>query len=301
MWATRSQNGPVRSIFSTKCFQPQELSSRHVFFFATLKEGDAMELTKELDLIQSLQNMISQYMGKNPQLTVNALAARSNVPVTSLRRLINNELKNEIAPHSVLNLVTYMLREKNLVTLLEKVEPPVAEFLRKHFGAFIFNSQKNTYNVDLNLELRDQVMYLIYKMAANHNGVDFMTVVENFGALGKRKADEMKQKGLLLEEEGRLHAREKNFSLDLSIAASHLPGLVSFYKPDTMTQGLNSMFSMSEALKEEAILELKALQRECAKKMNVIFNDPNNFGEIPYFTLSLAETMLGENNPGDLQ
>lgn len=260
-----------------------------------------MELSQEKDLIQCLQEMIALYMSKNSQLTVNALAQRSNIPVTSLRRLINGQQKNDIAPHSVLNLVTYILREKNLATILEKVESPIAEFLKKHFGNFIFNSPKNTYNVDLNIELRDQTMYLIYKMAANHNGTDYMTIVENFGSMGKKKVEDMKLKGLLIEENDRIHAKEKNFSLDLSIAASHLPALVSFYKPDTIGQGLNSMFSMSESLKVEAIQELKALQRECAKKMNAIINDPNNFGDIPYLTINLAETMLSDIYPGDLQ
>ena len=168
--------------------------------------------------------MISLYMSKNSQLTINSLAQRSNVPVTSLRRLMNGQQKNEIAPHSVLNLVSYILREKNLALLLERVEPSIAEFLKKHFGNFIFSSQKN---VDLNIELRDQTKYLIYKLAANHNGTDLMTIVENFGSHGKRKADELKTAGLLIEEGDRLHAKEKNFSLDLSIADSHLQGLVS--------------------------------------------------------------------------
>lgn len=260
-----------------------------------------MQVAEENELIQSLQNMISLYLSKNPQLTVNALAQRSNIPVTSLRRLISGQQKNEIAPHSVLNLVSYILREKNLVTLLDKVEPCVAEFLRKHFGNFIFGSTKNTYNVDLNVELRDQTKYLIYKLAANHDGTDLISVGENFGTFGVKKAQEMMKNGLLLEEGDRLHAKEKNFSLDLSVAASHLPALVQYYKPDSITRGLNTMFSMSEALTEEAIKEIKMLQRECVMKMNAIMNDPKNLGSIPYFTINLAETMLPENHTGDLQ
>lgn len=260
-----------------------------------------MQETHESDLIESLQSMISSYMSKNPQLTLNALAQRSSVPVTSLRRLMNGQQKNEIAPHSVLNLVSYVLREKSLSVLIEKLEPAVAEFLKKHFGHFIFSSPKHTYNVDLNNELRDQTKYLIYKLAANHNGTDLLTVVENFGSHGKRKADEMIKQGLLTEEGGRLHAKEKNFSLDLTVAASHLPALVQFYKPENIGQGLNTMFSMSESLTPEAVAEIKALQRECVMKMNGIMNDPAKLGNIPYFTINLAETMVSDSLPGDLQ
>jgi hypothetical protein len=153
----------------------------------------------------------------------------------------------------------------------------------------------------LNIELRDQTKYLIYKLAANHNGTDLMTIVENFGSLGKRKVDELKNSGLLILEGERLHAKDKNFSLDISVAAEHLPALVQFYKPESMALGRNTMFSMSESLTIEAIREIKALQRECVMKMNAIMNDPNNLGLIPYFTLNLAETMLSDSHPGDLQ
>ncbi len=261
-----------------------------------------MQIIEEHDLIRSLTEMISMYMSRNSQLTLNALAARSNVPVTTLRRLMSGQQKNEVAPHSVLNIVSYVLREKNLSTILEKAEPSIADFLRKHFGNFVFaTGGTHSYDCDLNIELKDESKYLIYKLAANHSGTDFMTIVENFGAHGKKKADEMIKDGLLKEEEGRLHAREKNFSLDLSIAAQHLPALVQFYKPTTIAQGRNSMFSMSESLNEIAIAEIKKIQRECVQKIHSIMNDSDYFGHIPYFTINLSETMLSETHPGDLQ
>lgn len=260
-----------------------------------------MELIQETELIQSLQNMITHYMDKNPSLTLNALAGRSNVPVTTLRRLMNGQQKNEIAPHSVLNLVSYVCREKNLQLLLSKVETSIAEFLQKHFGNFIFASESRVYQLDLNQELKDETKYLIYKLAANHDGTDLMTIVENFGSLGKKKTDEMKEKGMLEEKAGRLHAREKNFSLDLSIAASHLPALVSFYKPDAIAEGKSTFFSLSESLSLEAIAEIKKLQRKCVTDIHAIMNNESNFGDIPYFTINLAETLLSEAETGDYQ
>jgi hypothetical protein len=264
-------------------------------------EEGLMQVTHENELIQSLQNMISSYLGRNPQLTLNALAQRSNIPVTSLRRLMNGQQKSEIAPHSALNLVSYIMREKNLALLLDKVDFCISEFLRKHFGNFIFSAENRVYDYDLNNELREQTKYLIYKMAANHNGTDLMTIVENFGSQGKRKADEMKSTGLLIEEEGRLHAREKNFSLDLQIAADHLPALVQFYKPQSMVQGKSSFFSLSESLNQEGIKKIKSLHKECVENVHAIMNDQQYFGTIPYFTINLAETMLSETYPGDLQ
>ncbi len=261
-----------------------------------------MELIQqETELISSLQSLIASYLEKNPSLTLNAFAARSQVPVTTLRRLMSGQQKNEIAPHSVLNLVSYVYREKNLSVLIEKTETVIAEFLRKHFGAFIFASEKRVYSLDLNQELRDETKYLIYKLAANHNGTDIMTIIENFGTLGKKKAEEMLSKGLLVEGGARLHAKEKNFSLDLTVAASHLGALVDFYKPAAMAEGTSTFVSMSESLSLEAIQEIRKVQCEAVLKIHALMNDQKNFGEIPYFTINLAETMLAEAQTGDLQ
>lgn len=256
---------------------------------------------QENELITVLQNMVESYLGKNPQLTINALAQRSNVPVTTLRRLMSGQQKNEIAPHSVLNIVSYIYREKNLSLLLSKVDASVGEFLKKHFGAFIFASENRVYSPDLNQELSDQTKYLIYKLAANHDGTDFMTLVENFGSHGKKKAEEMMGKGLLVERNGRIHALEKNFSLDLTVAASHLPALVGFYKPESIAEGKNTFFNLSESLSMDAIQEIKKLQRKCVQDIHAIMSDENSFGDIPYFTINLAETMLGPTSPGEYQ
>lgn len=261
-----------------------------------------MELIEEKDLIKGLTEMVTHYMTRNPQLTLNALASRSNVPVTTLRRLMAGQQKNEIAPHSVLNIVSYVLREKNLAGMIERSPVAVGEFLQDHFGNFVFAANgKHSYDCDLNVALKDETKYMIYKLAANHAGTDLMAVVENFGAFGKKKVEEMISEGLLKEEEGRLHAREKNFSLDLSVAAAHLPALVRFYKPGTISEGLNSLFSMSESLHADAIAEIKAIQRECVQRIHKIMNAPESFGDIPYMTINLSETMLSESQTGDLQ
>lgn len=251
-----------------------------------------MDIVRD-DLISQLHQLINSYLEKYPQVSLNALATRSNIPVSTLRRLSLGQQKSEIAPHTVLNLTSYLLKEKNLADLLKKVDPVIKEYLERHFGQFIFagdKGEKRTYDVDLNNYLKDQHRYFIYKLSANHNGTTLMEVMELFGRQGETKVQEMIDLGLLIEEEGRLHARDKDFSLDLKVASSHLPELVRFYKPETLGQGLNLMYSMSECMSKEAIQEIKNIQREAAKKIAAIMDDKNMRGEISYFTVNLAET-----------
>lgn len=260
-----------------------------------------MELEVERDdLMTQLHKLITEFLDKYPQVSLNALATRSNIPVSTLRRISLGQQKGDIAPHTVLNLTSYLTKEKNLTDLLKKVDPVIKEYLEKHFGQFIFSSEKRVYDVDLNTYLQDQHRYFIYKLAANHNGSTLMEIMELFGRQGEAKVQEMIGFGLIYEEGGRLHAKDKDFSLDLKVSSSHLPELVRFYKPETLAQGLNLLYSSSESLNKEAIVEIKNIQREAAKKVAAIMDDKNSKGDIAYFSINLAETFVLQAE-GDLQ
>jgi len=253
------------------------------------------ELTNVESPIGALRALVQDFLARHPRVTVQALSQRAQVPVTSLRRLMQEESKSEVAPHTALNLCAYILREKRVGELMKQLPQPLAEFLQKHFGGFVFEgAEKRVYSVDLNEALKDRMSYFIYKLAANSAGTTWLEVTELFGSTGKRKAEEMVRQELLSDHNGRLSARERDFSLDLQVAASHLPELVKFYKPEAVGQGKNLMYSLSESLTADAIKKVKDVQREAVKATNAIMQDPANHGDIPYFTLNLCETFLAE-------
>lgn len=249
----------------------------------------------------ALRCLCQEFLAKHPRLTIQALAQRAQVPVTSLRRLMQEESKSEVAPHTALNLCAYVLREKRVGKLLGMVDPVLADFLRKHFGGFVFEgAEERAFDLDLNEELKDRMSYFIYKLAANRSGTNWVEVTELFGSTGKRKAEDMMKKGLLVDRDGSIVARDQDFSLDLQVAASHLPELVKFYRPETIGRGLNLMYSLSESLNEDAIKRIKDVQREAVKQTHAIMNSAESAGTIPYFTLNLCETFL-EEAQGELQ
>ncbi len=261
-----------------------------------------IEVTQnEASTISSLRVLVQDFLARHPRVTVQALAQRAQVPVTSLRRLMQEESKSEVAPHTALNLCAYICREKRVGELMKLLPPVLAEFLQKHFGGFVFEgSEKRVYSVDLNEALKDRMSYFIYKLAANSAGTSWMEVTELFGSTGKRKAEDMLKQELIKEVDGRLSARDRDFSLDLQVASSHLPELVKFYRPESVGRGLNLMYSLSESLNEDAIKKIKDVQREAVKATHAIMQDAANHGDVPYFTLNLCETFLAEPE-GELQ
>jgi hypothetical protein len=240
-----------------------------------------------------LREMISAYLHTHPGLTLNALAGRSGVPATTMRRLMQ-QTGSELAPHSVLSLVSYLLKEKKISSLLKKVEGPVAELLNKSFNQFIFDEESSDHEMhaDLNTLFQDRTCYLIYKMAANACGTSVREIKNVFGLTGLQKLQEMVDKGVILNDDNeRLHARDKNFSVDLALAHKLTHSLVDFYKPKDVEKGFNLFYSLSEGMSEEGIKRIKEIEINAVKKIFEIMNDEKNQGTIPYFAVVLSDVL----------
>lgn len=277
----------------------QELTANQyllLFCRPSVKKGlrrTPLQLTdcSEQTPLQTLRTLVQEFLARHPRLTIQALATRANVPVTSLRRIVGDSSKSEVAPHTALNLCAYIAREKNIAKLLELLPQVLAEYLSKHFGSFVFEgNEKRTYDSDLNQILQDRTNYFIYKLAANRGGTTLDEVTELFGSVGKKHANALIEKDVIRMDGNRLFARDPDFSLDLKIAAGHLPELVKMYRPDAVAHGLNLMYSLSETLNEQAIKSIKDIQREAVKATHAIMNNPESFGDIPYFTINLCES-----------
>lgn len=253
--------------------------------------------------LAALRSLLQDFFEQHPRLTVQALATRANVPVTSLRRIMQEGTKSEVAPHTALNLCSYIMREKNMHKLLQLLPEVLKEYLERHFGAFVFSGvEKRSYSIQLNELLKDRINYFIYKLASNRCGTSWIEITDLFGQVGKKHTDELIAIGALCEQDGIIRAKDSDFSLDLETASSHLPELTKLYKPDQVGRGLNLMYSLSESLNEEAIQKIKDIQREAVKATHAIMQDPTSNGDISYFTINLCESFLSqEQAQGTLQ
>jgi hypothetical protein len=278
--------------------------------------------TKSMNLSQNenysvnsqLRQLTESYMARHSGLTLNALAVRCGVPATTMRRLMQKgsegEQKSELAPHSVLSLVSYLLKEKKISLLLKKIDGPVAELLNRCFDQFIFDEKSSGHALDsdLNSIFQDKTCYLIYKLAANQCGTTMDEIKNIFGLSGLQKLSELIEKNWIVADKDhieKLHAREKNFSVDLGLAHQLTHSLVDFYKPRDVEAGYNLFYSLSEGMNENGIKKIKEIEKDAVKKIYELMNDTKNQGEIPYFTIILSD-VLGltpnqNNNSGVLQ
>ena len=168
----------------------------------------------ELRLTHQIQDMINDYFSSHPNLSVNALSKRSGVGASTIRRLQAGEIKGDPAPHTVLNLVSAITKEKRLSVLVTLFEGPLGELLRETFSPYIELSLPHEVEKNLNHELSDSLKYIIYKCAANRKGASLTWVMDTFGKLGIDRLEEMVERGFLKGGPEVFHANEKDFSLD---------------------------------------------------------------------------------------
>jgi DNA-binding transcriptional MerR regulator len=241
---------------------------------------------------------------KYPSISLNAIAKRSGVSEPTLRRLMMSKEKNRQppAPNIVLQLVSFIKKEKRMSVLISKTEGPIGDYLRKSFDQFIFEKEDIEMSFDLNKLFLDKDLYLIYKLAANSNGVSLKEIEKILGVTGKNKLSELIEKNVIEKRaDENFHAINKNFSVDVNVAKNFLPELIRFFKPELAHEGKTLFYSLSESMNESGIQKIKEIQIEAVKAIYKIMTDENNQGTIPYFSVSLLDTMFLNENMGGLQ
>ena len=247
-----------------------------------------------------LRQLVQNHLAKHPHLTLNAIAERSGVPATTLRRLIQEENRSELAPHSVLSLSAYLYKEKRLSRLLSIIEGPIKTLLQKSFDKFVFDESAADYELDhdLNSLLHDKTTYLVFKICANQAGASLNTIKESFGYFGVQSLELLMNKKFVYfnEADRNYHAHNKKFTLDLELAHRLTHALVDAYKPQDVAKGQNLFYSLSEGMSEEGIQKIKKIKKEAINKVHEVMCDPNNQGNLPYFSLFISD-LIG---PSDL-
>ncbi len=254
-----------------------------------------------MELTRQLKDMMEKHLEKFPNVSINALALRSGVGATTLRRILNLSIKGDPSPHTVLSLVSVVYKEKKLSKLLPQVQGPVGDHLRECFAQFMEEDVPHEIDLNLNEVLSDRLSYFIYKLAANTSGTTRPKILELFGKLGEERLASLIKTGWILEEGKVLHAKEKNYSLDVRLSKKHLPELVSFYKPDEVSDNKNIFYTLSESLTEEGIKKIKEIQYEAVRKIYEVMSAEEYLGDLPYFTINLSDTMELSQIKGVLQ
>jgi DNA-binding MarR family transcriptional regulator len=118
--------------------------------FEMIASKEVDEFVETDSHIKELKELVVDYLERHPNISINALAKRSSISTSTLRRLVKDKSKSEVAPHIVLNLVCYIKRKDNLAEVMTCLPKGLKLFLKTHFGQFIFTLKNYSLDKDLN-------------------------------------------------------------------------------------------------------------------------------------------------------
>lgn len=246
------------------------------------------------DVLTHLQAILNDFLERHPNMTVNGLSKRCAVSEPTLRRIRNGQVKTLPSVTTMVDILSYISKEKSIVGIVEKYPGPVGEFLKEKIPQ-TNNSKTPEYSEVLNRTLKDPVKYLIYKLAANDVGIDLEKVVELFGRYGESHLEELMQQNLVELRDDRYFAKIENFVLSHDLFVSHFKTVADFIKPQkliTASRAHSPLFAnYSGSINKKAYSAILNIQRAALKKIINILVDEKSSGEIPTFVLSAIDTL----------
>ncbi len=112
-------------------------------FLQTQKSSVSAEMDPAALLMQQLQKEIQNYLDLHPRLSINALSLKSGVSEPTLRRIMNDQVKNVPTIENILAILNYIYKPQSLHHLLSLVKAPLSEYLREKIPAWPWTISKH--------------------------------------------------------------------------------------------------------------------------------------------------------------
>lgn len=289
--ASMNRNANPESTYSMIFMDSADLGPQMKIIVKTKKCRGRGRPRARMTLCSELRELITNHLEKHPNVSINALAARSKVGASTLRRIVTGTIKGDPSPHTVLNIVSTIKKERCLSKLLQECDGEIGSLLTDCFSQYISTQSRHQLDLDLDDLLQDSISYFIYKLAANSSGVSLSKIVEIYGSIGHEKMKKLIELGFAENCDDVIHAKQKDYCARVETALLHLPHLIQFFKLHEVEKGLNMFYTQSESLSREGISKVKQIQKEAITKIHQIMSEPHFRGDIPYFTIAMSDTL----------
>ncbi|MBF0297710.1 MAG: hypothetical protein HQK51_03260 [Oligoflexia bacterium] len=236
-------------------------------------------------LVYELKTLIEVYFKKHPDLSMHAFSKKCYIATSTIRRILTMETREDPAPSTVLGIVSAISKETSIPKLIKMYDGEIGKILEKKYSGI-----QVEYSVDLVDILHDREAYIIYKLAANNKGTNRQEIINLLGNIANNKIDDLLEQKVLFEDNKRLFAK-KGISLPEDLSLRHLPELLRFVNKGSVFINKSLYLNLSQSISKDAYMEIGKIQSDAARKILSIVNNNDNVGEIPFFFISIIDTM----------
>lgn len=242
--------------------------------------------------IKELSTLIDDFLAKNENVSINALAMRMGIAETTLRRIRNGDLVRLPKNDNLLKIICYIYKSFDLQEITKHLPPALKEFFMAEY-LIVTGSEKNPVTI-LDREIVDsQITYLVLKLASNHSGVARTEILRMFGELGLKSAKHLQNSDILLEDStGIFRTKICAFRLNDESFITNFKTVSEYIKIDREERvGPNLYYNLSESLSLEGLIKVHNIQKKAINEICEIMNDEKFKGELPVFTLAAIDTL----------
>ena len=247
---------------------------------------------QKISLVESLQVILKEYLKQRPQMSLNGLSKKCSVSEPTLRRIMKGQIKTLPNITIVLDILTYINNEKNILKITKTYPGPIADYLKEMLTHSM--DCRSDYDISLNNELKNPTKYLIYKLASNTSGVTHQKILDLFGSHGLMFANDLIEKDFIECRENIYFSKSHSFTVGHEDFNDKFKAVSEFIKTQKIESHstLNPLFvNYSNSVSAEAYKEVISLQRKTLKKIRTILSDDKSVGEIPLFLLLAVDTL----------
>jgi DNA-binding Lrp family transcriptional regulator len=259
-----------------------------------MQENEELNTYQNEEIISHLQMVVEKYLKENPTESINSLSKKCAISEPTLRRVYKGQVKTLPTVTTIVDILSYLASENQVDKLLQIYPGPLAQFIRDKMGQ-VEEVENVEFSEHLTQALNDPVKYLIYKLAANNQGVTDDKVIELFGRYGESQLQELLSQNLIYQIDGAYFARIENFALSHDVFVKHFKAVADFIKPHKHAQASKAyspiFYNYSASLTKEAYSAILRIQRMALKKILKVIADDSSQGHIPTFVIGAVDTI----------
>lgn len=243
-------------------------------------------------VLSQLSEIINSYLEANPRVSLNGLSKRCQVSEPTIRRISKKQIKTVPNVSTVLDLLTNISRKKSVKEVVDHYPGPVASYIKEALPHI--EEQNPEYSPSVNLQLKDPVRYLIFKLCLNRMGTTLEKVKKIFGEHGAVELQALLQNDIIEEREGRYFSKIKKFTGHFDNFVEQFRMTANFIKPHKISERLplNPLFvNASESVSAETYKEVAKVQRAAFKKISQLIQNDTEGGPIPLVYLCALDTL----------
>lgn len=251
--------------------------SKHAFSVAFGEEN-------ECKVISELKIILSNYLEKHTNISLNSFCMNNDLNRTTLRNLLLGETKKYITPEVARKIVCGVNKNQSISAVLNNTRGELGDFLRERFAGIVELDTDFSHGLNLD-KLRDKNRRLIFMMAHNKGGTsreEIAKVLDNFAL---SSLDKLLKESVLFEDDlGKITGPTEYVYLDNEMTKELIQEVNYFIKPSETPHSMLRI--IWGRISQEKIAQQKAIMLEADKKIQALYKDEDINGEISFFTMT---------------